>query len=100
MINDKGGDDRLVDWIWRLSNMAFDSGIVPEDWRADVIVLLHKGKTERTECRNFRAISLLSVVGKNIYITSEQGEGGQDGLESDVRVDGIRLDYVSEIKCF
>ena len=27
----KGGSDRVVDWIWRLCNMAFESGVVPED---------------------------------------------------------------------
>ena len=26
----KGGGDRVVDWIWRLCNMAFES-VVPED---------------------------------------------------------------------
>ena len=25
----KCGDDRMVDWIWRLCNMAFESGVVP-----------------------------------------------------------------------
>ena len=29
----KGGGDRVVDWICRLCNMAFESGVVPEDWR-------------------------------------------------------------------
>ena len=27
----KGGDDRVTDWIWRLCNMAYESGVVPED---------------------------------------------------------------------
>ena len=27
----KGGGDRVVEWIWRLCNMAFESGVVPED---------------------------------------------------------------------
>ena len=36
----KGGDDRVVDWIWRLCNMSFKSGVVLEDWRSAVIVLL------------------------------------------------------------
>ena len=35
-----------------------------EGWRSAVIVPLHKGKGERTECKNYRGISLLSVVGK------------------------------------
>ena len=51
--------DRVVvlDRIWRLCNMTFESGGAPEDWRSTVIVPLYKGKGERT-------ISLLIVVGK------------------------------------
>ena len=26
----KGGDDRVVDWIWRLCSIAIESGVVPE----------------------------------------------------------------------
>ena len=33
--------------------MAFESGVMPEKWRYDVIVPLYKGKGERTECRNY-----------------------------------------------
>ena len=65
----KNEDGRVVDWIWRLCNIAFESRVVPEDWRFAVIVLLHKGKGERTECKNCRGISLLSVAGK-IYARS------------------------------
>ena len=53
----KGGGDRMVDWIWRLCNMAFESGVVSEDWKSALIVPLYKGK-------NYRGISLLSVVRK------------------------------------
>ena len=34
------------------------------DWRSAVIFPLYKGKGERTECKNYRGISLLSVVRK------------------------------------
>ena len=44
--------------------MAFESGIVPEDWRSAVILPLYKVKGERTDCSNYRGISLLSLVGK------------------------------------
>ena len=44
--------------------MTFESGVVPEGWRSAVIIPLYKGKGERTECKNYRNISLLSVVGK------------------------------------
>ena len=54
----------VVDWIWRLWNIAFENGVQPEDWRFAVIVPLYKGKEERTECKNYRGISLLSGVGK------------------------------------
>ena len=41
----KGGGDKVVDWIWRLCNMAFESSAVPEDWRSVVTVPLNKGKS-------------------------------------------------------
>ena len=56
----RGEGDRVVDWIWRLCNMAFENGVVPEDWS----VPLYKGKERRDECKNFRDIGLLTVVGK------------------------------------
>ena len=40
----KGGVDRVVNWNWRLCNMAFESVVVPEDWRPALIVPLYKGK--------------------------------------------------------
>ena len=45
----KGGGNMVVDWIWRMCNMAFESGIVPEDLRSAVIVPLYKGKMEKNE---------------------------------------------------
>ena len=60
----KGGSDVVVDSIWKLCNMTFESGDVPKDLRFSVIVPLHKGKGERTECKTYRSISLLSVDGK------------------------------------
>ena len=40
-------------------NMAFESGVVPEDCWSAVIIQMYKNK-----CENYRGISLLSVVGK------------------------------------
>ena len=50
----KGEGDRVVDWTWRLCNMAFESGVVPEDLRSAVIVPLYKGKGERNKCKNYK----------------------------------------------
>ena len=52
--------------------MAFENGVVLEDWRSAVIVPLYKGKGERTECKNYRGISLLSVVGKIYAVIVER----------------------------
>ena len=60
----KGWGNRVVDWVWRLCNLAFESGVA-EDWRSAVIVLLYKSKGEMTECTNYRGISLLNVKWKN-----------------------------------
>ena len=42
----KGGGGMVVDWIWRLCNMAFERGVGPEDCMSAVIVQLYKGKGE------------------------------------------------------
>ena len=62
----KGGGNRVVDWIWRLCNIVFERGVVLEDWRSVVGVPLYSGKRERTECSNYRGISLLKYGWKNI----------------------------------
>ena len=55
----------MTGWrTWRLCNIAFERSVVPEDWRSVVIVILYSGKGERTECKYYRGISLISVVGK------------------------------------
>ena len=27
----KGGGDKVVDWVWKLCNMEFENGVVPDD---------------------------------------------------------------------
>ena len=56
--------------------MAFESGSVPED-SSSVIFPQYKGKRERTECSNYRGISLLNVVEKinvGIPVDSQQSD--------------------------
>ena len=36
----KGGGNRVVNWIWRLCNMVFENGVVPENCKSVVIVPL------------------------------------------------------------
>ena len=58
----KGGDDMMVDWIWRSCNMAFEIVVVVEDWRSAVMFSLYKVKGPRAECKNSRGINLLMMV--------------------------------------
>ena len=53
----KKGGMAVLEWLVRLLNLSFDTGVVPMDWRGACIV-------DKCECSNSRGISLLSVVGK------------------------------------
>ena len=50
-----------------MSNMPYESGIIPEDWRTTVTIALNRAKGRRQIVRilkNYRNVSLLSVSGK------------------------------------
>ena len=44
--------------------LCWKEGTVPQDMRYANIVTLYKNKCDRSDCNNYRGISLLSVVGK------------------------------------
>ena len=60
----KKGGVTVVEWLVRMLNVCFLCSLVPADWMSACIVPLYKGIGDTNECRNFRGISLLSVVGK------------------------------------
>ena len=41
-----------------------EEGSVPQDMRDATIVTIYKNKGDRSDCNNYRGISLLSIVGK------------------------------------
>ena len=43
---------------------CWQEGAVPQDTRDSKIITLYKNKGERSDCNNYRGISLLSIVGK------------------------------------
>jgi hypothetical protein len=47
----------LHDFLW-------EQGYIPHDMRDSNIVILYKNKVDRSDCNNYRGISLLSIVGK------------------------------------
>lgn len=60
----KEGPRELFDWLVRLFNVCWREGRVPQEWQDSCIVPLYKGKGDRMVCKNYRGISLLSVIGK------------------------------------
>ena len=59
----KAGGGVVVEWLHKIMDLAWRSGSVPMDWRRALIVPIHK-KGSRTQCENYRGISLLSIPGK------------------------------------
>ena len=41
----------MVDWIWRLCNVAFENGVVNEDWRSAVIFRCTRVKDRKLKVR-------------------------------------------------
>jgi len=43
---------------------AWNTGIIPTDWKRGLVVLLWKWKGDHQDCNNYRGVTLLSVPGK------------------------------------
>ena len=54
----------LLKPIYDILCCCWTEGEVPQDMRDTKIVTLYKNKGERSDCNNYRGISLLSIVGK------------------------------------
>ena len=54
----------MAEGLRQLFDHVWISEDIPEDWRKGIILPLYKGKGSKTECGNYRAITLLSVSGK------------------------------------
>ena len=54
----------LMHHLHTLLCQCWEEGLVPQDWRDANIVTLYKNKGDRSDCNNYRGISLLSIVGK------------------------------------
>ena len=55
--------ETIVQWLYVIFNMVWETGKAPVDWQKAVLVAVHK-KGSRKLCKNYRGISLLSVPGK------------------------------------
>ena len=59
-----GKDSTLMQHFHELLLKCWDEGAVPQDMRDANIITLYKNKGDRSDCNNYRGISLLSIVGK------------------------------------
>ena len=58
----KNGGEKMIDLLEQVIQSVWESE-VPKDWRDAILVSLYK-KGLKSDCSNFRGISLLSIVGK------------------------------------
>ena len=100
----KAGRGIVASQLYCLFNLCWTKGQVPEDWTKAVIVPIYKGKGSQQDCKNYRGISLLSVVGK-LYakVLTERLINETDGKMWDVQA-GFRkgmgcTDQVFSLRC-
>lgn len=60
----KCGKDVLCQHLHDFFCTCWKEGLVPQDLRDARITTLYKNKGERSDCNNYRGISLLSIIGK------------------------------------
>ena len=60
----KAGGPPLLLLLLELMNLAWSTGIVPEEWNKSIICPIFKNKGDPLDCKNYRGISLMSHVGK------------------------------------
>ena len=60
----KHGGSELKSELLKLFNLCLEKGSLPQDMKDALIVTIYKKKGERSDCGNYRGISLLSIPGK------------------------------------
>ena len=58
------GGDVLLRRLHDLFTKCLEQRVVPQDLKDAVIVSLYKNKGEKSDCSNYRGITLLSIAGK------------------------------------
>ena len=58
------GREAVLDKLQDLFTNCWDKGTLPQDLRDAAIVSLYKNKGDKSDCSNYRGITLLSIAGK------------------------------------
>jgi hypothetical protein len=59
----QAGGETLQPEIHKLINSIWNKEVLPDQWKESIIVPVHK-KGDKTDCSNYRGISLLSTSNK------------------------------------
>ena len=59
----KENSEELSDVLCKLYNLSVNKGALPDDWKASIVIALHK-KGSKSNINNYRLVSLTSVVCK------------------------------------
>jgi len=59
----KYGGDKLIQLIYELIKDVWRQEVMPKEWTMTIICPIHK-KSDKTDCQNYKGISLLSVIYK------------------------------------
>lgn len=57
----KYGGEKAIETLWKLLMQVWDEEKIPEEWKQNIIVPIYK-KGSSTDCNNYRAICLASVI--------------------------------------
>ena len=60
----KCGGEAVLKRLHAVICSAWDTGVIPSDWKRGLVVPLWKGKGDTLDCNNYRGVTLLSVPGK------------------------------------
>ena len=60
----QAGGDAVSKSLHNLMQKIYDTETIPDDWGKGIIVPIYKKKGDKTDCRNYRGITLLSIPGK------------------------------------
>ena len=61
----KAGGNAVLMSLYEVLCSAWNTGIIPTDWKRGLIVPLWKGKGDHQDCNNYQRVTLLSVSGKD-----------------------------------